>query len=181
MTSSRVHTALATAAAGVAFLALAPAAQAAPDGPGRFDQMQVGVDYTVYRPTVTFGIARTDFQGYDCSTGGDEQLSVQYGRQGKGRWIQMLESAKGCGDGPDGVGPASTFMVDGVKATVMGDCPGQASTCTSATNAGVKRGAYVTVTMPGKSPWSSTFVEIYTAGLTTGQIRQFARGLEPAQ
>ncbi len=162
-----------------ALLALAPAVQAAPDGPGTYAQVQVGVDYTVYRPTATFGIPRTDFQTYDCGTGGDDLLSVQYGRQGHGRWIQVLESQRGCTDGPDGVGPASTFTVDGAKATIMGDCAGQMSTCASSTPAGVKRGAYVTVTLPGQQPWSSTYVEVYTAGLTTAQIRQFVRGLAP--
>jgi len=161
--------------------AAAPAAAAA-DGPGRFAQAQVGLDYTVYRPTTTLGLKRSSFQLFICGTG-DESISADYGSQTArtSRWIGLAESARPCEDGPDGVATATTFRVRGATATVAGDCPGQMSTCTGSRTS-VRRGAYTTVTLPsGGDGLSSTFVEVYTQAITLKQLKAFVRGLVPVQ
>jgi hypothetical protein len=170
-----------TAFSVLALLATGVAPSSAADGPGKYESAQVGLTYTVYKPTDTLGIKRTGFQLNGCGVGVDEQINAYYGRQGKGSWIGLNESQKGCEDGPDGVGPAATFTVRGAKAKVRGDCPGMASTCRSATRAGVRRGAYTTVTLPsGGDGLSPTYVEVYSANVTLKQLKAFVRGLMPA-
>ncbi len=167
-----------TLAAGAAALTLAVAApaHAASD---TYEGAQVGLTYTVYAPSNTLGMPQSTFQLNACAPGKDEQINSSYGRQGKARSVSMVESQTGCEDGPDGVGKAATFVVDGATATVMGDCQGSTSYCAKATKAGVRRSAYTTVTLPSAgSGLSSTFVEVYSEGLSLAQIRTFVRGLK---
>ena len=154
----------------------------AAEGPNAYESAQVGLTYTVYEPSRTLGLTRSDFELEDCAPGRDEQINADYGREGEGRWIQLNQSQEGCQDGPDGVGPTATFSVRGATATVMGDCPGQASTCSKATRAGARRGAYTTVTLPSAGDGlSATYVEVYSARVPLWRIKAFIRGLVPAQ
>jgi hypothetical protein len=151
------------------------------EGPDAYESAQVGLTYSVYQPTRTLGLARSGFELNGCAPGRDEQINADYGREGRGRWIQLNQSQKGCQDGPDGVGPTATFTVRGAAATVMGDCPGQASTCSKATRAGAQRGAYTTVTLPSAGDGlSATYVEVYSANVPLWRIKAFVRGLVPA-
>ncbi len=178
MTKLLTVTLAASAAAALALTVAAPA-HAASD---TYEGAQVGLTYTVYEPSNTLGMPQSSFQLNGCAPGKDEQINSSYGRQGKARSIAMTQSQTGCEDGPDGVGKAATFTVDGATATVMGDCQGSTSTCAKATKAGVRRSAYTTVTLPsGGSGLGSTFVEVYSEGLSIAQIRTFVRGLKPAQ
>ena len=182
--SLRLRAAVATTAtvACLASMAALAGPAGAAEGPDRYEKAQVGLTYTVYRPSVTGGLPRTSFALNGCAPGRDEMINVDYGDQSRGRWIGLTESQRGCVDGPDGVGPAATFAVRGATATVLGDCPGERSTCASATRAGVKRGAYTTVTLPsGGDGLSPTLVEVYTAGFTLAQVKAVVRGLAPVQ
>jgi hypothetical protein len=166
-------------AALAATLALVPAAQAAQpaDQPGPYGQAQVGVGYTVYAPTFLAGLRRTSFDMFECVVGGDESIDASYAK-GR-RTLQLFESPKPCQDGPDSVGPVTTFTVKGAKVTVLGECAGGASTCASSTFALFRRNGYTTVTLPAASGLSSTFVEVYTTGLTVAEVRRFLNGLRP--
>lgn len=147
-----------------------------------YEGAQVGLTYTVYEPSNTLGMPQSSFGLNDCAASKDEQINSAYGRQGKARSISMTQSQTGCEDGPDGVGKAGAFSVNGATATVMGACSGTASTCTKATKAGVRRSAYTTVTLPsGGAGLGTTFVEVYSEGLSLAQIRTFVRGLKAAQ
>lgn len=177
---SRRRTTLATLLAAVVVAGLATPVVAA-EGPNAYESAQVGLTYTVYEPTRTLGLPRSGFELNGCAPGRDEQINADYGREGRGRWIQVNQSQQGCQDGPDGVGPTATFTVRGATATVMGDCPGQASTCTKATRAGARRGAYTTVTLPSAGDGlSGTYVEVYSARVPLSRIKAFVRGLVPA-
>lgn len=167
----------------VALGSVAPV-QAADGGPGRYQQAQVGLTYTVYAPTFTAGLKRTSFALEGCGSGRDEFINANYGSQGPTltTWIGMNQSTSGCIDGPDGVGPAATFTVKGAKVTVMGNCAGGASVCKTATRRSVLKGGYTTVTLPsGGDGLSTTFVEVYTQLLTVKQIRAFLNGLHTVQ
>lgn len=173
-----------TAALGAAVLiavgAVAPTGAAT--GPDDYESAQVGLTYTVYEPTTTARLAQTGFELNGCMAGMDEQINADYGSQATStsRWIGLNQSQMACQDGPDGVGPAATFMVRGAKATVLGDCAGNASTCPRATRAGVRRSGFTTVTLPsGGTGLSATHVEVYSQGLTLAQIKAFVRGLKP--
>lgn len=179
---SAVMAAATVLAAALAGVVLAAPPSTAAEGPNRFERAQVGLTYTVYQPKQTAGLPRTSFALDYCAPGRDELLTVAYGSQSAGRWINVLQSQRGCVDGPDSVGPAATFTVRGATATVLGDCAGEAPTCDSATRAGVRRGAYTTVTLPSGGPGlGSTYVEVYTEGLSLAEIRTFVRSLTPVQ
>jgi hypothetical protein len=157
-------------------LALVPAAQAA-EQPGPYGQAQVGVDYTVYSPTFTAGLRRTSFDMFSCVPRGDESIDASYGK-GR-RTLQMFQSPKACQDGPDSVGPVTTLTVMGATVNVMGQCAGGATSCSASTPALFRSNGYTTVTLPAASGLSTTFVEVYSTGLTVAQVRRFLAGLRP--
>ena len=70
---------VACAAAAVSVLALAPAAQASGSG-NPYQDVQVGVGYTVYQPTYTAGLKATSVLGKDPDAGftGDMNLLAQF-------------------------------------------------------------------------------------------------------
>lgn len=166
----------------VTLLCLLPTSAAnAADGPTRWEKAQLGLTYTVCRPSGTLGLPRTSFQLVACGSGRDSMVSSAYGRQGAGRSLTIQESQKGCLDGPDGVGPAGAFTVRGARATVLGSCATETATCPSAMSAGVRRSAYITVTLPsGGNGLGTTFVEVYSQGLSLAQITTVVRSLVPA-
>lgn len=187
----RTRTVARTGAAAFAVTALALTvavpAVAADDPPSRqrYERVQNSVDYTVYAPSTSFGLPRTDFQKFGCGTGRDDAISASYGSQAKltDQWIGLSESpgTTGCTDGPDGVGLVTTFRANGVKVTVYGACAKGAATCRSSTPALAGRQAYTVATLPGSADRpTTTFVEVYTQALTLAQIKEFVRGLAPA-
>ncbi len=181
MTRSRLLSLLTSLVAVVTLVGVAPA-HAAPDGPGKYQQAQVGLTYTVYAPSNTAGLTRTSFELDGCGGGLDEFINADYGHQTSGKaWIGLNEFEKYCIDGPDGVGPAATVTVKGAKATIRGACAGGKSTCASATRASVVKSGYTTVTLPGANGLKSTDIEVYTTGLTVAQIRAFLQGMRPVK
>ena len=173
------------AAAGLAATALAtsPVASAATN-PAKYERAQVGLTYTVYAPTTSIELKSSSFQLIDCGGGKDEQLIASFGSQmSDSGWINLNESQTGCEDGPDGVGLVTKFKVQGATATIMGSCKGGKSTCTKSNRTLLRQGSgYTTVTLPaGSSALKSTFVEVYTAGMSVKDIKEFVSGLEPVQ
>lgn len=185
----RTRTLLPVALAALAAIAVAvpgpaQAGDASPSN-GRYARAQAAVDYTVYAPGTTFGLARTSFQRFACGPDRDDAISAAYGSQETrtSTWIALNEASGsvGCTDGPDGVGPAATFDVNGSEARVFGNCPGGTSSCVSSTPALVRQGAYTVVTLPGSAARPiGTFVEVYSQALSLAQIKQFVRSLYPA-
>lgn len=142
--------------------------------------IQSDVSYTVYRPSTTLGLQRTDLTTVPCN-GLDVMTSATFGVEGgSAGWINLQESQRGgCVDGTDGIAAYTTFPVKGGTATVKGECA-EGSDCTSSTAAGVRRYAYTYVTIPASGDVAATFVAVYTARLTLKQIKRFVRGLVPA-
>jgi len=156
-----------------------------PSGFARYERVQAKVDYTVYAPTRTLGLPRTGFQRNGCGSGRDDFITVSYGSQAaltdKSITLQESPGSFGCVDGPDGVGPAGTFTVNGVTAKVMGACAGGKSTCRKSTAALVRQSAYTVVTLPGSaSRPTTTYVEVYSQATSLAEIKAFVRGLVPA-
>ena len=79
--------------------------------------------------------------------------------------------------------PYLQFKVKGATATIKGSCKGQESSCSKSNPARLRKGSgYTTVTLPaGSSALKSTFVEVYTAGMSVKDIKEFVSGLEPVQ
>ncbi len=181
------RTSLAALILGSGGLVIASAAQAADASPdlGRYQRVQPRVDYTVYGPTTSFGLPRTSFQTNGCGGGRSDFITADYGSQTAGTtpWISLQESpgADGCVDGPDGIGPAATFTVNGARAQVLGACAGGKASCTHSTAALVKKQGYTIVTLPGSAARpTKTHVEVYSQAMTLAQIKAFVRGLVPA-
>ena len=180
----------ASAAAVLASLVAAGGASAAlaadgPSGLARYERVQAKVDYTVYAPTMTFGLPRTGFQRNGCGEDRDDFITVNYGSQAaltdQSITLQESPGAFGCVDGPDGVGPAATFTVNGATAKVMGACAGGKSTCSTSSPELVRTSAYTVVTLPGSaSRPTTTYVEVYSQATSLAQIKAFVRGLVPA-
>ncbi|GDX32674.1 hypothetical protein LBMAG15_16090 [Actinomycetes bacterium] len=176
--------AIALLAAGVAAAALGAGPASAAVNPAKYEQAQVGLTYTVYKPTTSIDLKTSSFQLTDCGGGKDEQINASFGSQMSNKgWISLTESQTGCEDGPDGVGPVTTFTIDGATATIMGSCKGGKSTCTKSNPAQLRKGqGYTTVTLPaGSSALKSTFVEVYTDGMSVKEIKAFFAGLKPVQ
>jgi hypothetical protein len=168
------HFGAATAVLSLIALSGVPAS-AATDGRGRYQRAQALVTYTVYVPGQTFGLKRSAFSLVPCGAGRDRFLNAGYGSQedANHRWFAINESAEPCADGPDGIGPAATFTINGATATVDGLCSGGRATCTSATRSSVLRTGFATVTLPASGAGrTSTFLQVYTEGFTVRQIRQ---------
>ncbi len=181
MTNRHSRIAIALLSVGVAVAAFVTPAGAV-DNAAKYDQAQVGLTYTVYVPTTSLGLKATSFQLVGCGKGKDEQINASYGSQMSNEgWISLSESNTSCTDGPDGVGPVTTFTVGGATVTIMGSCRGGKSTCTKSTRALLRKGqGYTTVTLPaGDSSLKSTFVEVYTDGMSVKDIKKFVTGLKP--
>ena len=181
MTNRHSRIAIALLSVGVAVAAFVTPAGAV-DNVAKYDQAQVGLTYTVYVPTTSLGLKATSFQLIGCGKGKDEQINASYGSQMSNEgWISLSESNTSCTDGPDGVGPVTKFTVRGATVTIMGSCRGGKSTCTKSTPALLRKGqGYTTVTLPaGDSSLKSTFVEVYTDGMSVKDIKKFVTGLKP--
>ena len=171
----------ATTILGAIALATAPAVGAA-ENP--YATTQATVQYTVYQPMQTLGLAMNPgtggFQTTACSTPGGPMINAAYGSQQSGKsGIGIGESQKGCLDGPDGVGRYGTVAIGSATATIMGQCPGQRATCPKASVGGVRHQAYTTVTLPAAHGHTSTLIELYTNGIGPRDIARILRGLAP--
>jgi hypothetical protein len=170
-----------------AALAGAPAGASAPKAkpnPAKFEKAQVGLTYTVYAPSTSINLTSTSFQLVSCAVGKDDQINASYGSQMSNRgWISISEAQSSCEDGPDGVGPLTTFSVKGATATVMGSCKGGKSTCSQSNRTLLRKGqGYTTVTLPaGGAGLQPTFIEVYSANMSLQEIRTFVRGLQRVQ
>lgn len=163
---------------------LAAATPALAMGSGNpYEDMQVGVRYTVYEPTYTAGLGRTAFGGAieDAGFTGDENLSAEYGKA-NGRNFRIQEGNPMSSD--IGVGAlVLTTTVQGRKARVYGYCdPSTGKKCTLADVA--RDGGHLEVLLPGVGNLANTRVWIETTGtkpITGQQLVQIAKGLTPVQ
>ena len=146
-----------------------------------YDNMQVGVTYTVYEPTFTAGLKARHVGGNNlCPSGTEQNLTAQYGK-GNTRNFTIFEGNPMCFD----IGVGETVMtttISGTKAVVQAYCdPALGKKCTKAD---VKRfGGHLDVTFPGVNGLRGTRIWIETYGgnnLSAQQLVQIAKGLQPA-
>ena len=175
----RRHTLLATAAAGIAVLGIAAPAVAMGSG-NPYQDMQVGVTYTVYQPTFTAGLKAQHVGGnLNCQAGTEENTLGTYGKK-TSRQFTITEGNPMCSD--IGVGTAVlTTTIKGAKATVYAYCdPAPDKKCTKGDVA--KLGGHLTVILPaGGATLRPTTVWVETFGaknLSAQQLVQVAKGLK---
>jgi len=164
----------------VAALAVAGAAPAQAMGSSdAYENIQVGVTYTVYEPTYTAGVKAQHIGGNDlCSEGTEENVVAIYGK-GSGRQFTITEGNPMCNDIGNG-GVVMTRKVQGATATVMAYCDPE--TITNCTKADVKKyGGNLKVTLPAGPNLRPTQVWIETYGarnISAQQLVRIARGLQ---
>ncbi len=169
---------LATAALIATGGALAAPASAMGSGDS-YEDLQVGVTYTVYEPKVTAGLALQHFgSNVACPKGTEENGLSVYGRA-SARQFTLTQGNPMCSDIGEGT-TVATVMVKGAKATVVAYCEPQAR----CTKADVRRlGGHLSVQLPAAQGLRSTTVWIETAGsrpLSANTLIRIARGLRPA-
>lgn len=174
---------LAAAAAAVAGLGLfASALPAQAMGTGNpYEDIQVGVTYTVYQPSFTAGLKTPKKASGDgnCPSGTEENLVVKYGTN-SGLQFTVFEGNPICSDPGAGV-RVMTAKVNGATAKVFAYCDSAASCMRQDVK---KDGGYLLVTLPAASGLRKVMVEIETSGTTNLSARQLlkiARSLQPVQ
>jgi hypothetical protein len=171
--------AIGCAAAALGFVALGSPAQAMGSSDA-YENIQVGVTYTVYEPSFTAGLKATHIGGNDlCQAGTEENVSSRYGKS-NGRQFMITEGNPMCSD--IGIGQTVlTTNIGGAKAVVQAYCdPASKKKCTQADV--VRFGGHLEVTLPGTTGLRSTRIWIETFGaknLTAQQLVRIAKGLKP--
>lgn len=145
-----------------------------------YENMQVGVTYTVFEPSFTAGLKARHIGGNDlCTQGKEENLTAQYGK-GSTRNFTITEGNPMCSD----IGVGATVLrtkINGAKAFVQAYCdPASPKKCTKADV--MKYGGHLEVTLPGVSGLRPTRIWIETYGgknLSAQQLVQIAKSLTP--
>jgi hypothetical protein len=162
-------------------LVIGVAAPAVAMGSGdAYENMQVGVTYTVYEPSFTAGLKAQHIGGNDlCPKGTEQNLSAQYGK-GNTRNFTITEGNPMCSD----IGVGATVLqttINGSPAFVQAYCdPSLLKRCTKADV--IKFGGHLEVTLPAVNGLRSTRIWIETYGgknLSAQQLVQIAKGLAP--
>lgn len=162
-------------------LVLGVAAPAVAMGTGdAYENMQVGVTYTVYEPSYTAGIKAQHAGRNDlCQKGTEQNLMVIYGKASSQR-LTITEGNPMCSD----IGNGQTVLrttINGSPAFIEAYCdPASSKKCTQAD---VKKfGGHLEVTLPGVNGLRSTRIWIETYGgnnLSAQQLVRIAKSLAP--
>ena len=148
-----------------------------------YEDLQVGVTYTVYEPSFTAGLKAQHIGGNDlCPPGTEQNLLATYGKRSK-RQFTLWQGNPMCSD--IGVGQeVMTTMIDGAKAVVVAYCdPESSAPCNKASVR--KHGGHLDVTLPAGGPGlrpTRVWIETYSANnLSAQQLVRIARSLAPVQ
>ena len=145
-----------------------------------YENMQVGVTYTVYEPSYTAGIKAQHAGGNDlCQKGTEQNLMVIYGKANSQR-LTVTEGNPMCSDIGNGEVVLRT-TINGSRAFIEAYCdPESSKKCTTAD---VKKfGGHLEVTLPGVNGLRSTRIWIETYGgnnLSAQQLVRIAKSLAP--
>ncbi len=159
-----IAVAAALCVAGSGLAGVGPAAAMGSGNP--YEDLQVGVTYTVYQPAYTGGLKLTHTgTQWSCPEGTEQNMLAQYG----GRWsggFTVNEGKPICSDpGGDGF-DAGTVLVQGVKAHLEVYCdPSNAAQWKSCSRADMATyGGALSFTLPGQGKLRPTDVILETLG-----------------
>lgn len=163
-------------------LLLGPAAHAMGSG-DPYQDMQVGVTYTVYEPAFTGGLKQTGTGNTACSDGSEQNTIVMYGKAAKGQLV-VWEGNPICAD-PDGQGKVvGRPTVLGQKAIITAFCdPAKRKEWKNCSTGDVARyGGSLEVRLPATGSMRPTDVTLVTSGkhpLTYSALLKVARSMAP--
>lgn len=147
-----------------------------------YQDIQVGVDYTVYQPTNVLGAKRIGIIGTDwctASSNATENLNARYAK-GKREIYSIAEGNPLCFD--FAIGPkVGTATVSGQPAEIFAYCPPPGNGCSR--NDIQRYGGKLTATLPAAKGLKPTKLVIETKpkGLTAAQLVIVAASLKPLQ
>jgi len=146
-----------------------------------YEDIQVGVTYTVYQPSFTDGL-KTPTQATgsgQCPKGTEQNLVVAYGPKATPNFV-VYEGNPICSD-PGDAQQVTAVKINGATAKIFAYCP-QTQSCM---RQDVKKlGGYLVVTLPAASGLRKTTVEIETDGqnsVTARKLIRIARSLQTVQ
>lgn len=164
-----------------ALMVLSGSATAHAMGSGNpYENVQVGVTYTVYQPTFTAGL-RQQHVGPNqwCPKGTEQNLMATFGKRNQ-RGFTIWEGNPMCADIGNGQ-VVLTTTINGATATVVAYCdPASRKPCRQSDV--ITSGGHLSVMLPGVNGLRSTqvWIETYSAkNLSAQQLVQIARGLQP--
>lgn len=131
-----------------------------------YEDLQVGVTYTVYQPAYVGGLklAHTG-SAAQCPAGTEQNMTAVYAKAGKST-VSIVEGNPICSD-PQGMGKTvATIKIQGANATVQAYCdPSKASEWANcSTNDLAKFGGSIQVTLPASGKLRSTNVVLVSSG-----------------
>jgi len=167
---------LATFLALTSALFLANSATAMGSG-DKYQDLQTGVTYVVYKPSNTLKLPTLNFEVRPCRLfpKHDEYLLAGFGGMDQG--IALVETAAqfNC-TGVDHPKSLGTVMINGIKAQVGIYCA--AKSCPA--SAFSQYGGEITFTTPKRGSLAATYIRVGTqGGFTLKQLTVFAVGLKP--
>ena len=178
----RIGTGVASMVGVVALGVTSPGPASAMGSGNPYEDLQVGVTYTVFQPTFTGSLDLTHTGSEaGCPAGTEQNMIATYGNA-RERILSLTEGNPLCSD-PAGAGKeVATVPVQGAKAVLEVYCdpaiPAQWKACTRKDMA--RFGGSLTVTLPGHGKLRATDVVLVTYGahpLTSKQLVKAARSL----
>jgi hypothetical protein len=141
--------------------------------PSKWENIQVGISYRLYRPGKTLGVKLKTLKTINCGTGKEPWVAATYGTRARG--FDLYEGHPICSD-PGESTRVGNPTVRGAKAYLGVYCP-PTKTCTKAQ--GVKNGFLLQwKAKPSKPYKKNTTLQINTAHLTLAQLMKIATGLK---
>jgi len=143
----------------------------------KYQDLQTGVTYVVYKPSNTLKLPALNFEVRPCRLfpKRDEYLLAGFGGMDQG--IALVETAAqfNC-TGVDHPKSLGTVMINGIKAQVGIYCA--AKSCPA--SAFSQYGGEITFTTPKRGSLAATYIRVGTqGGFTLKQLTAFAVGLKP--
>lgn len=155
------------------------AAQAMGSG-DKYQDAQVGLTYTVYKPSVTLGFKETAFKLIECGMGREQWIAIKLG-SGK-KFIEIYESMSGKPCSNPGLSKRlADVKVNSIAAEVHVYCdptnPAAAKKCTTADIA--KVGGYIMFTAKAGKNLKATQIQVQgVGGITYAQLIAIANGVK---
>jgi len=141
--------------------------------PSKWENIQVGISYRLYKPATTLGAKQKSVKTVSCGTGKEPWVAASYGTRARG--FDLYEGHPICSD-PGESTRVGNPTVMGVKAYLGVFCD-PTKTCTLAQ--GKKNGFLLTwKAKPSKPYKKNTTIQINSAHLTLAQLLNVARHLK---
>jgi len=142
----------------------------------KYQDLQTGVTYVVYKPTNTLKLPPLNFEVRPCRLFPKKDQYLLAGFGGMDQGIALVEtSAQFNCTGVDNPQPLGTVKINGITAKLGIYC---ATKCSASTF--VQHGGEISFVTPKTKTLGSTYIRLGTqGGFTVDQLIAFAKGLKP--